>query len=302
MKKQTLCILTASTLLFSACANKKNDSQLDTLLDQQPKWQLADHWRADRDGADPNQPTLIATQRFVDEQNLKSLQFNTPFLVREKSIVTAIGVSGKAEDTIFTQVLLLDCANLKFARVYEETQDHDDTGKARQHAEVLVDLNKAVDASKWNMFLKGYYAAEQYCAKAPDFKAFNPPKNDTQKDWKLTTPDERVMPNYINKEDLKHARLDQPFPVRMKRYDEFSIEGKAATSVVNEVLINCKEQKVANIAQRYYADDFEFKPNTNPTLVTEFIEIKDPNHVQENQWYSIGKDYLDHTGICSSAK
>ncbi|WP_374527371.1 hypothetical protein [Acinetobacter sp.] len=110
------------------------------------------------------------------------------------------------------------------------------------------------------------------------------------------------MPNYINKEDLKHARLDQPFPVRMKRYDEFSIEGKAATSVVNEVLINCKEQKVANIAQRYYADDFEFKPNTNPTLVTEFIEIKDPNHVQENQWYSIGKDYLDHTGICSGAK
>ncbi len=70
MKKQTLCILTASTLLFSACASKKNDSQLDTLLNQQPKWQLADHWRADRDGADPNQPTLIATQRFVDEQNL----------------------------------------------------------------------------------------------------------------------------------------------------------------------------------------------------------------------------------------
>ena len=302
MKKQTLCILTASTLLCTACASKQTDIQLDTFLKQQPNWQLADQWSAEKDGVDFNQPNLIATQRFVDEHNLKSLKFNSPFLVREKSIVTAIGTSGKAEDTIFTQVLILDCANLKFARVYEETQDHDDTGKAREHSQVLVDLKKGVDASKWNIFLKGSYAAEQYCAKAPDFKAFNPPKNEAQKDWKLTTPDERVMPNYINKEDLKHASLEQPFPVRMKRYDEFSIDGKSATSVVNEVLINCKEQKVANLAQRYYADDFEFKPNSNPPLVTEFIEIANPGNIKQNQWYSVNKQYLDHTGICSGAK
>ena len=302
MKIKTLCVLTASTLLLSACANKKIDAHLDTLLKVQPNWQLADHWSAEQDGIDPNQPNLISTQRFVDEQNIKSIQFNTPFLVREKSIVKAIGPSGKAEDTIFTQVLLLDCANLKFARVYEETKDHDDTGKAREHSETLIDLNKPIDDSKWNMFLKGSYAAEQYCAKAPDFKAFNPAKNDSQKDWKLTTPDERVMPNYINKQDLQHVSLEHPFLLRMKRYDEFFIDGKSATSVVNEVLIDCKAQKVANIAQRYYAEDFEFKPNANPPLVTEFVEIKNPENIKEHQWYRINQEYIEHTGICAGAK
>lgn len=303
MKIHALCTLTVSILLLTACSSQHSiGAEFNTLLKQPPKWQLADHWQADKDGPDPNQPDLIATQRFVDEQNTKALKFNTPFLVREKSIVTAVGPSGTAQDTVFTQVLLLDCSKQKFVRVYEETKDHDETGKARENSEVLVDLNQTIDASKWHIFLKGSYAAEQYCAKAPDFKAFNPLKNDAQKDWKLTTPDERTMPNYINKADLKNASLTQPFVVRMKRYDEFNFNGKSATAVVNEVLINCKEQKVANIAQRLYTDDFEFQPNANPTLVDEFVEIRDINNVNANQWYNLNEDYLKRTGICSTAK
>lgn len=312
--RSVIASLVISPLLLTGCGDNIGNNY-DELMKEKPKWKMTDESKYEYDSDKGRVPYRIETQSFIDEKSLNKSSFDKPFLIREKSIIRTNGLRDKLEDRVTTTVSLLDCKNLRYARVFQQIEDQDFNGKPRSEIEHPIDLHKPIDDMHWHSFPKDSQAGKEFCAKTSDFKTFSAPKNDVQTDWKLLKLIDTYPLKYVSVEDIKKSNNEKPFTLRIKKFEEDYVNNQKTSSIENTFIVDCKNNKWVMSSARYFANDYEFKKNPNPQMVEEYI-IREPGKIKDEHWVKfdkdlllfnianqttekfLGKDILVETGIC----
>ncbi len=242
----------------------------------------------------------------LQKDDFSQYSFDTPFVLTGRNEHKYLVPDMTAFDYSAVSKTVVDCKNLRYAVQYLRSSDKKITGvdknkqfvtKPNVEIETYFKAGAPVPSQFWTSFSKQSPMYKDICPQTKGFDQNFVPVKDQISGWKFV--DLKTQHIYINEADLSNYDLHKPFKLRHKRFDvKFAPNEKPSTAVIDEIMVNCKNQKYVHLKSTYLGNDYEYKPNPKPVIVDTVKHIKNANSIPASKWNPLNMESIKPLNIC----
>lgn len=284
--------ISSISILLISCSNTENlEPDFQALFNNPPTW-----IEVKSESSFFNQTIT----EFVDISNISDQNFKKPTIVRTKtSYRSQTDVKTSDRDEILYS--LVECFNFRAATISWDEVLFIPNAEPVQHSQryLVPDYSLNLPHEIWQQIPEDSSIAT-YCSKLPNFKSFDNfiNKSQVKLGWIPVRIPNSALYHYLKIDDLKNTSNFVPFKLDLKVYKIDDYLGEKYTSTTYSMLFDCKNHRMTIWSEALNSDDFEYKPNTKPTVLKKYNYFKSLNDV--DNWELIDTDsFVYKEKICN---
>lgn len=271
-----------SSVGLISCSNTENlEPDFQFLLANEPNWVEVKNESTYSD--------VIITE-YMDISTLSKWDYKEPLIVRTKTSYRTIGgISTEDRDEIIYS--LVECFNSRSATVsYEDVLMIPNSEPIIHSNRYLIpDYNFDLPDEIWQQIPKDT-SISTYCSKLNKTNRLDNFVNKTQEKlgWIPIRIENSPRYHYLNINNLDKISNFVPFKLEVKVYKVEEYLDKTYTSTTYSVIFDCKNHRMAIWNETLNMNDFEYKPNPNPTVLEKYNYFKELSEIDD--WELIDTD------------